>query len=1090
MAEALAAMGIACNIFQVISFAHEVYDVFKEIRETGSSDAEFLNQVTTIANLSESLKSRISHVWPVTKEESDLVALAEKCLVLSSKLQADLRSDSGIRKSLKAWWRRSSNKKRRDELFALEQAMQTQMMATGWIRNQGVQAEQQDAFEHLDRQLKDFISQVSRGHTKMEDLLRAEAITSRDHTTIEADRVQNHITAQFSSTTARLDHEVDKQERIERQQKLLSSLAFPEMNARKNTSSIDAFPGTFRWIFDANKVHAWDSLPSFLTSQEQNLYWISGKPGSGKSTLMKYLIGQEKTRELLEQWSSNPLIISYFFWLRGSPMQRSTKGLLASLLYQILDSSLDMVIFPADSFLWRKKYIDDWSLQEMEATLLQFSQSLNRPICIFLDGLDEHDPEENQLDLVALIDRLKQQDHFKICLASRPERAFQEKYRTFPTMRLQDLTRSDMEHYVSQELEHYMSTSHLRNDEEKCEDLIKMIVKKAQGVFLWIHLVLRSLHQGIKLRNDNWDVLTERVVMMPNDLKELYRDMLARLGTEMELYRRDAALYFSYVLEGPTNLVDLSFTQSPFPDDVINKVTPMPSLEFLNLRCDMHQQRIEDYSAGLLEVDKIVGPPTVKEYWKHLQWVRFQKDTIGKPAEDAEKIVTQLCRFGARQNQTIHFIHRTAADFLLETPEGQNILACSPVSPSQIWVNKQKASIVSFLAGSGMPFYALFESIQSCEHDLEQSQVPQLMQRVEKIFDSLLWDLETLRGRTLQPTVESLYSMAKSTTIVFLVSAMAYTFLQPWEEYTKTVATKGYCLSNDFKGFILFQVLVQWEQASPRSDCNGHLDLLLRLLMEGADANARKGCCSDTFYPRPGFGQNLCAFELFLLHLIRSFYWFDDPMDGSQSLIAQQHVAIITNILNQMLSQGPDLKKKIEYNVELDDLDDNFESDNECLDDAPTFSVRRAVWSITSGSLLQEVRKRLFEDGVEGLQVQPQNGTDAGTALLLCIGTLDGKYIVPDVLGQPPMFDLAFCIPQQIECPEYPEDVLRIYPKEVLAMIENIADHGKKIRTSRLLENLQSRGYIVSTPGRDIEEAPDPFEGFKEHYAASDALTT
>jgi hypothetical protein len=37
MAE-LAALSLACNIFQVISFTHEMYDGYKKIKETGTSD--------------------------------------------------------------------------------------------------------------------------------------------------------------------------------------------------------------------------------------------------------------------------------------------------------------------------------------------------------------------------------------------------------------------------------------------------------------------------------------------------------------------------------------------------------------------------------------------------------------------------------------------------------------------------------------------------------------------------------------------------------------------------------------------------------------------------------------------------------------------------------------------------------------------------------------------------------------------------------------------------------------------------------------------------------------------------------------------
>ena len=45
MAE-LAALSLACNIFQVISFAHETYNSYQKIRESGTLDPLALVSVT------------------------------------------------------------------------------------------------------------------------------------------------------------------------------------------------------------------------------------------------------------------------------------------------------------------------------------------------------------------------------------------------------------------------------------------------------------------------------------------------------------------------------------------------------------------------------------------------------------------------------------------------------------------------------------------------------------------------------------------------------------------------------------------------------------------------------------------------------------------------------------------------------------------------------------------------------------------------------------------------------------------------------------------------------------------------------------
>lgn len=94
---------------------------------------------------------------------------------------------------------------------------------------------------------------------------------------------------------------------------------------------------TFEWIFldafESKQLH----FRSWLEGQN-DIYWITGKPGSGKSTLMKYISKHGITHESLRHWSGGKRLItaSFFFWISGSSvLQRSQEGLLRSLLYEI-----------------------------------------------------------------------------------------------------------------------------------------------------------------------------------------------------------------------------------------------------------------------------------------------------------------------------------------------------------------------------------------------------------------------------------------------------------------------------------------------------------------------------------------------------------------------------------------------------------------------------------------------------------------------------------------------------------------------------------------------------------------------------------
>jgi ABC-type lipoprotein export system ATPase subunit len=52
---------------------------------------------------------------------------------------------------------------------------------------------------------------------------------------------------------------------------------------------------------------------------DDDLYWISGRPGSGKSTLMKFLCTHQQTKEHLKAWakSDDVIVAEYFFWNAG-----------------------------------------------------------------------------------------------------------------------------------------------------------------------------------------------------------------------------------------------------------------------------------------------------------------------------------------------------------------------------------------------------------------------------------------------------------------------------------------------------------------------------------------------------------------------------------------------------------------------------------------------------------------------------------------------------------------------------------------------------------------------------------------------------
>jgi hypothetical protein len=76
---------------------------------------------------------------------------------------------------------------------------------------------------------------------------------------------------------------------------------------------------------------------------------------------------------------------------------------------------------------------------------------------------------------------------------------------------------------------------------------IKNLVQRAEGVFLWLRLVVDSLNRGLE-NGDDVVVLEERLNDLPSDLSALYHDILGRHGDDATRYQKQAALFFRLAL--------------------------------------------------------------------------------------------------------------------------------------------------------------------------------------------------------------------------------------------------------------------------------------------------------------------------------------------------------------------------------------------------------------------------------------------------------------------------------------------------------------------------------------------------------------
>ncbi|KAL6836241.1 hypothetical protein J3E69DRAFT_320897 [Trichoderma sp. SZMC 28015] len=114
---------------------------------------------------------------------------------------------------------------------------------------------------------------------------------------------------------------------------IIQAIHAPERDSR--LEQVDVAVGhSFSWAFERAAV----GLTSWLQNDEK-LFWISGKPGSGKSTFMKYLHNNPLTADYLRLWrrsANNFVRATFFFHHRGTAIQKSLEGLHRGILSQVL----------------------------------------------------------------------------------------------------------------------------------------------------------------------------------------------------------------------------------------------------------------------------------------------------------------------------------------------------------------------------------------------------------------------------------------------------------------------------------------------------------------------------------------------------------------------------------------------------------------------------------------------------------------------------------------------------------------------------------------------------------------------------------
>ncbi|KAE9372556.1 hypothetical protein N431DRAFT_483324 [Stipitochalara longipes BDJ] len=539
MLDPLTCISLASSIVQFVDFSAKLISDTKELYQSAERSSTQNGQLLAVtSDLKELCKNldpaqpRAPNAQPPSPDELALLELSSSCKDVADELitvleKLKVKSTHDTWESFKQAFKGSMKKEKIESIRARLDRIQSQLQLrlTSILRGQHSRLilsveELVDRSHKLEirttAELESLQVQLRKLNQNLQESSKQAACLLQD---LSAKIIQLKLIAEGSKVQTSID--------------VLESLRYTSMNARQSEVK-DEHAETFRWILE-HDTSADLRSPKFMEwlESEGGIYWVAGKAGSGKSTLMKFLWHHSKTREALRHWAKGRKLV--------------TARLLRSLLFQILRQCPDMIPQVCDLKQGAIESFENfgWTLKELLNVFARLSDPSLNPVmmCFFIDGLDEYNGIHS--DIVQLFQKFSVSENIKICLSSRPWNVFQNAFGegNNPQLMLQDLTWHDIQIYVRDKLAENYRFQALADADERYHQLIEDIVTKAQGVFLWVSLVTKSLLNGLTDDNSIPD-MQRRLSLLPSDLENFFQHMVD--GIE-EVYKPQTAQIFEMV---------------------------------------------------------------------------------------------------------------------------------------------------------------------------------------------------------------------------------------------------------------------------------------------------------------------------------------------------------------------------------------------------------------------------------------------------------------------------------------------------------------------------------------------------------------
>ena len=296
------------------------------------------------------------------------------------------------------------------------------------------------------------------------------------------------------------------------------------------------FPGTCEWIYEKAEFSRW--LLNDDNNKNPSLLWISGIPGAGKTYLSTHIIQRLRKRSAT----------GYFYCKANDERKRTVLAILRTWTWQLLQQNPSQLDKVTEIFY-----------QGTPANIINMTEALTRLVhnihdCrLVLDGLDECKPKDRR-ELFHLLPDLTA--YAKILIVCQNERDISRGVETCDKqngyIRLR-MTESDNETDIRCYLREAIDQLDLK-DKEMEERAFSTILEGANGMFLWVKLMIKEL----SLPGKTIEECEKALQRLPRGLDALYVRILDGINSNA-LLRTTSRQIFQWILgaQRPLTLKEL-----------------------------------------------------------------------------------------------------------------------------------------------------------------------------------------------------------------------------------------------------------------------------------------------------------------------------------------------------------------------------------------------------------------------------------------------------------------------------------------------------------------------------------------------------